>query len=406
MAVFSDLPNELIMIIWGYVIEPESVERFALVSKGIHGLAAPFLREHARLKQQYSGICYPDSSKHGGAAFLLERMLLNPRIALYIKELEIDEWASCWDARRNRHTSPYPTHTMDTFKDAIRHCFLVSPTEAGSWVADIEAGDEEPILALIIKQLTRLTKLGLWFLELQKPSRFLEALCQTTGSPEASISPGLSTIGSEIKGNNQVAFTRPSICSHISDLSFETCDIGLRGFSRLLRSTRELKSFAIFGSINSTIKPFHLFNELLASSRHSLQRLSLQNVVMLDEPEARSMGNITQFESLTVLNIDFVLLLGSIDKNCRRLADVVPISVEMVTLYSKEVMSSETLEEVVLQMVKSKTDRLPNLLVLTFDLYAWKVRSSELFFELTQKSMDVGVFLSMIPPFDSVCLSG
>ncbi len=41
MANFSKLPNELIIQIWGYVIDPDDVENFALVSKCIYGLAAP-----------------------------------------------------------------------------------------------------------------------------------------------------------------------------------------------------------------------------------------------------------------------------------------------------------------------------------------------------------------------------
>ena len=385
------------MHIWSFVIEPESVEHFALVSKGVHSLAAPFLREHTRLKQQYSDIYCPDSRMYNGAAILLERMLLNPRIALYINDFQIVEWAGCWDKRYRSSLNSYSKVTLDLFKEAIRSSPLVAPSEAGRWVVDIEAGDEGPILALIIMQLTKLKKLELWLLTLRETSCVLEALWQTTGSPDASIDPEPSTVGSEIKGNNQVGFTRASICSHISDLSFDTCDIRLNEFSRLLRSTRELKSFAIFGSINSTIKPFQIFNELLASSRNSLQRLSLQNVVKLDEPKARYMGDFTRFESLTVLEIDFVLLLGSMDKNCRRLADVVPMSIESVTLCSIEVISSEILEEVVLQMVKSKTDRLTNLMALAFDFDGRKLVNSELFTDLEKKSVDVGVLLSAIP---------
>lgn len=56
MAIFSDLANELIIGIWEYVLDPEDVESFALVSKRIYGLSSPFLLEHARLKRQFSEI--------------------------------------------------------------------------------------------------------------------------------------------------------------------------------------------------------------------------------------------------------------------------------------------------------------------------------------------------------------
>ena len=73
MAIFSDLPNELVLCIWGYVIEPDDVESFALVSKRIYSLSSQFMNEHASLKRQYSKIWISYRQGNYEPADLLEK---------------------------------------------------------------------------------------------------------------------------------------------------------------------------------------------------------------------------------------------------------------------------------------------------------------------------------------------
>lgn len=129
MAMFTDLPNELIIDIWGGVIDPEDVESFALVSKKVYDLAAPFLKEHTCLKQQYSRVCYPNGQT-GEVVYLLEKMLLNPRITLYINELQIDGWAGSWaEQQAPLHVRSYSKATMNLLKDEIRHSSFDPPSD-------------------------------------------------------------------------------------------------------------------------------------------------------------------------------------------------------------------------------------------------------------------------------------
>ena len=398
MAIFSDLANELIIHIWGYVIEPESVESFARVSKRVHGLATPFVREHVRLKRKYSKVYCSDYRTGTRPAILVKTMLLNPRIAFYIDELRIEKCSPCWDRQRTPYISSYPTDTMDLFKDAIRYSSLIAPSEIGCWVADIETGDAEPILALLIMQLTKLNKLKLYDLELEDGCRLLETLRRMTGSTKAIIHPGPSTVGSEVDSNNQ-DFTQPLVFSNIKHLTFDACEIGLDDLSRLLRNKRTLKTFCFSGSYKSTIEPFQIVNELLACSQNSLQKLCLETTkAKFNEPGTSYMGDITRFESLAALEIDFVRLLGSKDETCRRLVDVLPMSIERVILqlFSLERISSETLRDVVLDMVKSKTDCLPNLKTLTFNAQpGGKWDNKDLMTELEGKAADVGVLFTI-----------
>ena len=52
MTGFTDFPNELIVEVWRQVLDPKSVENFALISKRIYALGGNFIKEHNELKSQ------------------------------------------------------------------------------------------------------------------------------------------------------------------------------------------------------------------------------------------------------------------------------------------------------------------------------------------------------------------
>lgn len=233
MAILSDLPNELLIGIWGYVIEPEDVESFALISKRVYGLAKPFVEEHTRLKQQYSKIRVQPGHP---AADLLNEILLNPRIALYINELQTGI-GRILDMDNTPHIT-YSQDTMNLFTKAIRSCSFIAPSEVTDWVASMDSGDEDPILALIVMRLTKLKRLDLFP---GAKGRLLRTLDRMTQSSEACICPG------------------SSVLSCVSDLRI--CHDGFDSdqLSRLLRSMKELKSFSYFPHCDTW---FELFDAL------------------------------------------------------------------------------------------------------------------------------------------------
>lgn len=395
MAVFSDLPNELIIIIWGYVIEPESVESFALVSKRVHGLAAPFVREHAILNLRYSQIWH--SMARWRAADLLETILLNPRISLYMNEFRIVDWATRREEQYNSPLEPYPGGTMRNFEDAVRSSPFIPHSEVEQWIKAIKEGDESPVLALILMQFGKLKVFEILKSSHRSDQFILETLDRMAQSP-AAIHPRPSMVGSEFNTSNQVDFSQPSSCSEMGCLKLFLSDIDLEQLSRLLRGTRGLNSFSFIGNANCSIEPSQICNELLASSQHSLVELRLETLYGLSKASTSYMGDITRFEKLAVLETHFDLLFCHKDETCHGLADVLPMSIERITLSSIAAMCSKVLKEVVLQMVKSKTNRLPNLTALEFK---WLEENQwchpELLIELKEKSAEVGVLLSTIP---------
>lgn len=88
MASFQDLPDELLIDIWGYMLEPEDVESFALVSKRVYSLSTPFVIEHTYLKKQFSSMVVSRGKRDSAQIELLEQMLRNPRAAFYVRQLQ------------------------------------------------------------------------------------------------------------------------------------------------------------------------------------------------------------------------------------------------------------------------------------------------------------------------------
>lgn len=160
MAMFSDLPNELIIGIWGFVIEPDDVESFALVSKRIYGLSSQFVDEHVSLKQQYSKICFSYRKRNYGPADLLEKILLDTRIAFYISSLEIDQMRPQLEEQTTRQA--YCKDTMALFEGVVRASPLITGSEVEDWITDVRKGYEYPIIALVIMRLTKIKEFDLW----------------------------------------------------------------------------------------------------------------------------------------------------------------------------------------------------------------------------------------------------
>lgn len=411
MARFSDLPNELIISIWSYVVEPQvepqSVESFALVSKRVYELAKPFVEEHQRLRQRYAKIFDLEKGKHGRAAGLLEAILLNPRVAVYINEFQLPKWAYCWeDQDITFQVQSYATKTMEVFEDAVRSLSQITPLEAENLVADIRSGHEGPLLALILIRLTKLKKLEIHSCGWNSEDDSLNlVLGDWSWSSESLGHPRPSTIGSTRHPDNEAFLQSPKF-SHISDLEIKFCDIKQETISQLLGSTKILKSFSYHECFSSVVEPYQVCNELLECSRQSLQKLCLISNDEMNLEEIHVIRDaISRFEILQELEIGIVLLRGCEDEDCNTLIDMLPISIKKVSLSSTRMVAYRTLRGTVLQMVKHKEVHLPNLKALTLEqcvcndymapVTRTELRDTKSFTELSRKSAEVGVFLSV-----------
>lgn len=392
MAILTDLANELIIGIWSYLIEPKDVESFALVSKRTHSLSTPFVREHTDLKQRYSKICVEEMDV--APADLLEQMLLNPRIAFYVREFQIlyyETERTRWGIRK-----AYSKHTMAVLEHAIRTSAFIPDTDIEDWITDVKKGNEEPILALIIVKLTKMETFMLLRPAAIGGRYLLDTLNGFTQSSHASVPSRQSVVGAEFNANNRFASTRTSAFSAVNNLTISSRDIDFDVLSRLLQRIPELKTFVYSSKHPSEFEVSKIRDELLRYFQHTLQMLYIRDCSTAKSP----IGEITQFKVLRVLGIDFVVLLGSTHGTCNTLGDVLTVSIERVTLYSKETYAFKGLKRVILEMIKSKKERLPRLQAVTFDFDRFEYYNTQDHFDLIEefhaKSADVGVLLEVI----------
>ena len=390
MAILSDLPNELIIGIWCYVIEPDDVESFAMVSKRIHDLSSPFVNEHAILKQQYSRICFFDGQGNCEPADLLEKMLLDTRIAFYINNLGL----SGWRPQGKEHTTPQ-VHTMALFEGAIRASPLIPSSEAEDWIRDIEQGQQYPIIALVIMRLTRIKEFALCYEDRDYSGYLLGTLKRIAQSSEVAIETRQSIPGTEISGDTQIPSTRPSMFSNTSDVKIHNSYITLDTISQLLRCTKHLKSFTFQSFYGSSFDTPRLCDKLVECSQLSLQKLSINS----DDNGDTGLGDITQFQMLAEVEVDIEILLGDPYGICKDLADVLPVSIESVTiLTTRKSIPNHILRRVILDVIKCKMERLPKLQDLTFNFGIHCddaiIENMVLITELEDMSAKVGVLLS------------
>lgn len=391
MAIFSDLPNELILGIWGYVIEPDDVESFALVSKRIYGLSSQFLNEHASLKRQYSKIWFSYRKGNYEPADLLEKILRDTRIAFYINSLRVSSFVPQW--REQTTPKAYCKDTMSLFESAIHASPLVTGPEVEDWIKDVGKGNEDILVALIIMRLTKLKEFSFFVSERDKGPYLLRTLERITQSSEAAVQSRQSITGTEINGDNQITSTRPSIFFTVSYLRMGSLDMTFDMVSQLLRCVKGLKRFSYWRHRGSSFEISHLCDKLLECSKLSLQKLSLHG-------EDTGLGDITQFQTLAEVAVRFDVLLGDTDDTCRNLADVLPMSIESVKILStRKTISFQVLKRMIVDMIKCKMEHLPKLQELTFQFGMYDdeatPRDRELITELQDMSATVGVLLSV-----------
>lgn len=189
MAKFADLPNELLIEIWSYMLQPKDIENFASVSKLIRTLSSKILLEHRKLTRQFSWFKIGASNSRASAAGLLKEILTNARAALYIRTVSINDFHGSWQSegkrlntlmafdpeagqngRRYRHT-PYAAEDMELFMQAMRRaeqffdfkqavticqCKTSAAFRISALNKAIEYGDEFPIIVLLLLLLTNL----------------------------------------------------------------------------------------------------------------------------------------------------------------------------------------------------------------------------------------------------------
>ena len=357
MPTFSDLPNELIAITWGFVDEPEDIESFALVSKRVYSQSTPFVQEHARYKTSLPTIFIDVDTEPSGPYELLERYLHVPRLAFYVHEALINDYRTP-GSQQNVSPASLSPERMAKFESAVRCSSYVPPSEKDDWVREIKEGNPDPIIALIIMRLTKLRHLRLVYPYTRGNGYLLGTLKRMTLSPDRASNPGSSVTKIGPDGGSQVIFKKPWPFLHINEIVMDLGGIEPLVLFKLLPGLKELKSFVFISLFDTTFEFFgRLHRELLRCYRGSLQKLSLYDASGV----LRYMGSLTGFQNLTELNISINLLLGfplgGGDEERRRLVDALPTSIQRLRLHLGDTAGSAQVEDMIDQVVECKLER-------------------------------------------------
>lgn len=173
MAQFCSLPNEILRQISVQVM-PEDLENFAATSKHIRSVSGPALEYHRRLIQKYtvlSGRSAPETVEP-----LLKKVLANPRVGHYVKKIELcevfdDDSEDQGYIERERDIGDWSVmrmdgnaceeQSLDLIHAAVNKSKLLDPNHLFQIHRDIDDGNKEVLVAILMPLLPNLTVLSI-----------------------------------------------------------------------------------------------------------------------------------------------------------------------------------------------------------------------------------------------------
>ena len=417
MAIFSDLPNEIVSEVWGNILEPKDVESFALVSKHIYATGRPFVEEHNKLKREFSFFELESQYCASKPTFLLKKILYHPRVGLYTAHLSLTRFLDSWGNQsivlvagdpewaRNSHV-PYPETIMALFIRTIRRSSFVPSEDLPQWINAVKRGDEDPILALLFMHLPNLNTVTLTdgvlcgkLLEktLQrianaKKARFLTHLV-TVNIVLSSygdmldfkwlrIFAALPSVQSmhfrrviERRTDHEINKTQHFMPDtyNIMEMTFTDSSLHPRVLTQLLESVNGLKRFTYVEN-DGTRRIFHQFRRfsrfsqfwpssiragLLINAKHSLEYLK---ILAPEKQEDELLGSLCGFTALKEVETDVHLLCCELQV-IRGWGSRLPASIEKLCLHTRDKMDDGKMAKLVEQIALAKP-KLPNLKVL------------------------------------------
>ena len=153
MPVLSDLPNEVFDLILQQT-HPGDLEAFLQISKTLRQNLEWLLREHYKLKRNYSTFTYHNNTPRGAPARILKTILNQPRIAEYVLKMDVEGWETEFE----ESTSPleYTIEDSEMFSKAVKASKYVFPWTLEWLLCRMQNGDEEHILILLLTLLPNL----------------------------------------------------------------------------------------------------------------------------------------------------------------------------------------------------------------------------------------------------------
>ena len=394
MADFSQLPNEMVSQIWGYILEPKDVESFALVSKHTYATGRSCVEEHNRLKREYSFVLFDSEAMPSGQACWLREVLLRPRLALYVTHLFIGRYYDDDDGDYEWPYDgpvPYPGNLMALFIDAIGKTSFVPLNQVSRWTTSIMAGYEDPILALLSLLLPNLTTITLMD-EGYHGELFQETIQRIAEAEKMMFLTRLVTVNIVFTSNkncmdldwlkkfaalplvqsihvsqmgtievedfiDDTQYFKPG-SYNITELTFTNSGLRPKFLFQFLESIKGLKRFSYVhpDEIFCRFEPFWIRVALLANAKHTLESLKILSHLT---HEHELLGTLHEFTTLKELETNVRLLSHWDDFD--KLADLLPTSIETIDLDTRDNETCNILPSLVVEIANAKSQHVPRL---------------------------------------------
>ena len=387
MAQLSDLPNEIVLLILPFVL-PDYLESFSGACRKHYSLAAKELQRHRALKREHTLYKFPPLPFRGPTR-LLERILQEPRIALYVREITLSGWSS----ERGTDTEfafliPYSEEISLRLEQAVFE--FVPKEKSRGWMTGISHGNEDPIVSLLLLLLPKLAKLRLEGLGSERAKfRYTLDRIARVKSPNAPLSllrhvdllcawdmlgarilrhftalPSIRSIHVERIGTH-ISFSHLSItksappASKLEELTLLNCRISFKSLEYILTGLNTLRSFTFVATRHLDFDSTWFRDLLFAVAGTTLESLTL-----LSHNEKRNIiGDLRLFKSLHNLHTQTQLLLDyfSIDLDEASLAKALPPNLQTLTLECSGQGDEFIIAKYILKLAQLKKDLVPQL---------------------------------------------
>ncbi len=381
MATLLDLPNEIILQIIEHTV-PDGIESLSECNKRIRHLATEALFQHEQDNWFYSLVRITELTDLDDAESdpldLLEDILRTPHLALYPRNVFIGEW---WE-RYAVHSSD-PEGTIEDIDDelkvlirqALENCPYVSSDEVDAWSSDIERGNADATMALLLTLLPNVRHIYLWdkwfvgdhcwdmlnrITEAPHKKDILKNSLAFRNLAQVEISTHLRTDTPEEADFLRRFAGLPSLtklrysdveCSSISmGASYPVYHGGVTGIeimrstlhpqllATLLERTRTLEAFTYHFCGNESAKwfPSRVCEVLQEHAAGSLEHLDLKWDMKVEDGGCHHhLGDLRQFGNLKRLSVNIAMLNYEVESGLwqyKRLAKLLPASVEELEL--------------------------------------------------------------------------
>ena len=440
MARFHDLPNEILLNVWKYVL-PEDLENFAQISRHVFQLSEFLIQDHRNLIRVFRTF---DSHQHTGTKdgftvgpvpMLFRDVLSDPRIGHYVRHLKFDTLLT-----KTSNTSPYisPNEAVERRKqqhDLVDFAVFQSKMPrlqsyynhakiAGFSSRHGATIGEETLVALLLPLLPNLNSLSI-----KMPSRIqyldrvlqngaccgvpwlgnLTTLClegSHQGAPTElptltlfNFLPSLKSITAfKVKeGGYTSSSYPPPQDSHATELKLLNARVATRALYWYLESFANLQNLTLEYSPYCSKYPDRyescwIRSALVARAQATLQTLTFLGPIRRDG----FMGSLRPFKSLQVLEIEWRFIFPQDDDLWNWPSQVLPASLHTLRLHDVSQSSGTQYLYLIGGLQDAKLTTCLQLKTVHFEVEEGRVGTEKTLEELYQICQEVGITLTFV----------